>query len=56
MQFRHLLHGGFTPPAHICRMLQKIPNFSKDAHRILEWGLIVGTFALAMVFIAYGMK
>jgi hypothetical protein len=38
------------------RMLQKIPTFSKDAHRILEWSLIAGTFALAIVVIAYGMK
>jgi hypothetical protein len=37
-------------------MLQKHPVFSKGAHRMLEWSLIVCGFALAMIVIVYGMK
>ena len=31
-------------------------DFSKDAHRILEWSLITCGFALAIIVTVYGMK
>jgi hypothetical protein len=37
-------------------MLKKLPVFSKDAHRILEWSLITCGFALAIIVTVYGLK
>jgi len=37
-------------------MLKKLPVFSKDEHRILEWSLITCGFTLAIIVTVYGMK